>query len=95
MSPKQSGNPNRLIVEGKDDLLVIAELMGAHINWPDEKDAAPVYISEKKGVEEILQRDFLKTTLKIESLKSLGVVLDADEQLAVRYQKIWRDLYQL
>ena len=52
-------NANRLIVEGEDDLHSVAELMGAHIPWPQEKQNAPVEIVVSNGADQILRKGFL------------------------------------
>lgn len=81
-------NPKRLVVEGFQDLYAVHGLMRAHINWPDGKENAPVWIDIGNGVEDILKIDYIPTKLKESGLRILGVMLDADTQPSNRYNRI-------
>jgi hypothetical protein len=81
-------NPNRLIVEGFDDLQSVAALMSAHVPWPEDKNKAPVWIEISYGIEAILQESFLKTKLRDRDVRTLGVMFDADTKPAGRYSTI-------
>lgn len=83
-----SPNPNQLIAEGWDDLFSVVGLMRAHVEWPQEKHKAPVYIHMGNGVEEILKPEFLTTFLKSPVIKRLGVLLDADANPHGRYDRV-------
>jgi hypothetical protein len=85
---KGSSNPNQLIVEGYDDLYSVVGLMRAHVNWPERRANDPVNIHMGNGAEEILKDGFLSTFLKSSVIKRLGVMLDADAKLRVRYRRI-------
>lgn len=77
--------PSRLmIVEGPEDLHSVVGLMKGHISWPDEKERRPVEIESAGSVQTILKNGFLTTYLKSPGLKSLGVMVDADEGPASR-----------
>jgi hypothetical protein len=67
-----------LLVEGYDDLRSIAGLMRHHVNWPQEKHLAPVWIEIGSGAESILQKDYISTLLKTPNIKTLGIMLDAN-----------------
>jgi hypothetical protein len=71
-------NPKKLIVEGNDDKFSVASLMGFYVDWPDQKDNAPVHIDGGNGADEILSNKVLLTELKTPGLQVLGVMLDAD-----------------
>jgi hypothetical protein len=75
-----------MIVEGPDDLFSVVGLMRAHVNWPDEKGNAPVWIDAAGGVEKILEQGYLDTKLMTPGLKILGVILDADTNPHGRYE---------
>jgi hypothetical protein len=79
------GRSNRLIVEGHDDLFSVASLMGHHIDWPQDKYKAPVWIVLGNGATEILEDGFLKIHILDPEVKNLGVVFDADLNPTGRY----------
>ncbi len=78
-------NPNKLLVEGYDDLFSVIGLMRHHINWPANKDSAPIWIDVGNGATQILQKEYLSTSIKDPSTKVLGVMLDADLDAGSRY----------
>lgn len=86
-----SENPNKLLVEGYDDLFSVKGLMQHHINWPDNIDEAPVYIKVGLGVTNILQKDYISALIKESNTKTLGVMLDADLDADNRFTS-FRDL---
>ena len=55
-----------LIVEGNEDMKTIAELMGKHIEWPENKEDAPVNIINPKdeNIEGILKNGFISGHIK-------------------------------
>jgi Protein of unknown function (DUF3226) len=83
-----SNNPNQLIVEGYRDLSSVASLMGEHIDWSEDKNRAPVWIEISNGADEILKEGYLSVSLKSPTIKTLGIVIDADEEPKGRYQRI-------
>lgn len=78
----------RLLVEGTDDLYTIAELMGHYIEWPSRKADAPVRIEWRDGVRNILDEDTIPVRLKAPDTQILGVVIDADDEIDRRWQRI-------
>lgn len=88
MSLSPNRNPNQLIVEGWDDLFSVVGLMSAHINWPQGKKNAPVYINMGNGADEILKDGYLTAFLKSSVIRTLGVILDADANPTGRYERI-------
>ena len=81
-------HPNRLLVEGADDLRVISQFMGKFIRWGNKCDDWPVKIVEKKGIEPILKPGFLGAEMKSSGLKALGVLADANADPAGRWHQI-------
>ena len=62
--------------------------MRAHCDWPVDKESAPVWIERADGVDNLLQPGYLSAFIKMRDVKRLGVVLDADEYAAARYDSI-------
>jgi hypothetical protein len=84
----RASNPNILIVEGHDDKHSVISLMAAHVNWPSNREEWPVHIDVAFGVEEILRPAYLTTHIKAPLVKSVGLMLDADDKPTSRYQRI-------
>ena len=84
-------NPRRLIVEGYEDLYSVRGIMRAHINWPETLDESlyPVFIDRGKSAQEILRKEYLGVILKSAPIKILGIMIDADESSAQRYQSLY------
>ncbi len=59
--------------------------MRAHVDWPNGKEDAPVWIENGGGVDKILERDYLPVVLKTRGLATLGVMLDGDNNPQGRY----------
>lgn len=81
-------HPNILMVEGNDDKHSVIELMGFHTDWPDDKNKCPVYVEVANGVEEILADRFLDVWLRSPRLQVFGILLDEDDTVGGRYQRI-------
>ena len=62
--------------------------MAAHVVWPDGKENAPVHIEVCGSSDEILRDGFISTFLKSAPVQALGVVIDADDAAAGRYDQI-------
>ncbi len=76
-----------LLVEGKDDQAVIAELMKAiGFNVGTDKDL--VWIKDCKGYENLAKIDRISTEILATGLTTLGIVIDADEKPKSRWQSI-------
>ncbi len=84
MTRPSTKKPYRLLVEGNDDIHVVANLCKAH-GIPDTFD-----IIEQKGIENLL--DALPVTLKSDELEILGVLVDADMDLQARWQSLCKIL---
>ena len=85
--------PKILIVEGQDDKFSVISLMKHHVNWPEAKDQWPVYVDVGLSADEILRQGYLTAQLKASHVETLGVMLDADDHSAGRYQRM-RDLFR-
>ncbi len=80
--------PNRLIVEGLDDMHSIISLTKRHgWNW-DKPQAHVPYIQNAKGVEPALAA----IAVTVRSYNRVGIVLDADLSLASRWDAVRNQL---
>jgi hypothetical protein len=77
-----------MIVEGFDDRHSVVGLMKAHVDWPKEERFWPVHIHMGNGAEEILADGVLTAYLLGSTVKTFGVVLDADAKPKGRYDSI-------
>ncbi|MBC6479396.1 MAG: hypothetical protein GDA56_18110 [Hormoscilla sp. GM7CHS1pb] len=79
----------KLLVEGDSDKRVIPVLIEANgISWGETKSEAVVYIESYGGVTQLLAPDVISTELKASRLSALGLIVDADEDPASRWQSI-------
>jgi hypothetical protein len=86
MTPRRT-YPRVLVVEGKDELRVLPELLElAGIPWP--KGDEPVRIEEQDGIGKILEFGFIETTLKASGVKAVGIVVDANGDPAARWDQL-------
>lgn len=77
-----------LLVEGKTDCFVIAQLMEANgIPWKP-KENPPVFIRDCKGYSQLVDSMTISTELKARELKALGLIVDADVDLISRWQSV-------
>lgn len=79
--------PRVLVVEGKDELRVLPELLElTGIRWP--KGNEPVRIEEQDGIGNILAPGFIETTLKASGVTAVGIVVDANGDPARRWERL-------
>ncbi|MFC1642779.1 DUF3226 domain-containing protein [Myxococcota bacterium] len=79
--------PYVLLVEGKDELRLLPELLElAGIPWP--KGEEPVHIKEHDGVDSILAAGLIEAELKATGLKALGILVDADGDARQRWEQV-------
>lgn len=79
--------PRVLVVEGKDELRVLPELLElAGIAW--SKGNEPVRIEEQDGIGNILAPGFIETTLKASGVAAVGIVVDADGDPGSRWERV-------
>ncbi len=77
-------NPQRLVVEGKNDLLCVLGLLRGRSLW---NDASPeFFIKEMGGTNHTINAPFIRTQLKQSGLKTLGVMVDADDNLEGKWE---------
>jgi hypothetical protein len=80
-------HPKILFVEGKQDVFVIAELAGANqIPWPSEN--RPIHIQEVGGYKKLIDAKRMATRLNASGLQAIGLIVDADENPAARWQSL-------
>lgn len=78
----------KLLVEGKDDLRVIPELIEKNgIIWVAPNGKPVVYIQDCDGYENI-NADLITTELQASGLTHLGLIVDADADLSERWISI-------
>ena len=79
---------NVLLVEGKEDLRVIPQLIEANgIIWGTKKKPI-VYIRDYDGYENLIKPDAIPTELQASGLAVLGIMVDADDNPIRRWQSI-------
>jgi len=79
-----------LLVEGDEDRRVIPELIerATDLLWEDARKQRLVDIKSADGVEKLLASGYIATEVKTANLQALGVVVDADEDSATRWQSL-------
>lgn len=83
--------PKKLLVEGKDDLRTLPELLEiAGIPWGPKKEDAPVFIQDYDGLEELLAPGAIDVQLNASGTTAVGVVVDADTTPAAHWERIRR-----
>jgi hypothetical protein len=75
----------RLLVEGKDDLYTVVNLLKPHIGW--EENSPPVQITDCEG-STLLNDETIPLWLKASDTKILGIVLDAEGDCQGRWKRI-------
>jgi hypothetical protein len=77
-----------LLVEGKQDVRVIPELIEANgVNWGTQKSPI-VYIRDYGGYQKLVDPDVISTELQASGLSVLGIMIDADDNPEGRWQSI-------
>ncbi len=78
-----------LLVEGDEDKRVIPQIVEANgVKWGDKQKEWIVEIKALGSVEKLLDKEEIGVQLKASGLKVLGIILDADESPADRWQSI-------
>jgi len=80
-------NQNLLLVEGISDCLCIAELIGHHTHWPNDKKMAPVHIESAGGYQN-MDSSYISTQYKTNGVKNFGIVIDADTDFHSRWSSL-------
>lgn len=81
-------HPNVLLVEGKQEVRVIPELVEANgINWGTRANPI-VYLRDYDGYHQIVDLDVIATELQASGLSALGIMIDADDNPQGRWQSI-------
>lgn len=77
-----------LLVEGKQDVRVIPELIEANgVHWGNRKSPV-VFIREYDGYQNLVNPDVISTELQASRLSVLGIMIDADENPLERWQSL-------
>jgi hypothetical protein len=81
-------HPKVLLVEGKQDVRVIPELIEANgVNWGTRKSPV-VYIRDYDGYQNLVDPDVISTELQASGLSVLGIIIDADDNPLGRWQSV-------
>jgi hypothetical protein len=81
-------HPKILLVEGKQDIRVIPELIEANgVDWGTRKNPV-VYIRDYDGYQNLVDPDVIATELQASGLSALGIMIDADDSPSGRWQSI-------
>lgn len=83
--------PNRLLVEGKDEQFLMPQLLERlGLVWGEwnQRSLWPAEIVELGGIDQLLSKDTISTELKTPNLERLGIIVDADENIFGRWQRI-------
>jgi hypothetical protein len=79
---------NVLLVEGKDEIRVIPELLESNgIQWGDRRNPV-VFLQDCDGFENILKAEGIAAGLKADGVEALGILLDADEEPQNRWTAV-------
>ena len=77
-----------LLVEGKQDVRVIPELIEANgVNWGTRRNPV-VYIRDYDGYQKLVDPDVISTELQASGLSVLGIIIDADDNPLGRWQSV-------
>ncbi len=79
---------NVLLVEEKQEVRVIPELIEANgVNWGTRRNPI-VYLRDYDGYQQLLEADVIATELQASGLSALGIMIDADYNSEGRWQSI-------
>lgn len=84
----RTSHPRQLLVEGSDDRLVIQQLMeklGVTLGTEEEPIVGMVV---RDSVEQLLERDSIRTRIKGSGVEALGIICDANDELSARWQSL-------
>lgn len=77
-----------LLVEGKQDRFVIPELIESNgIHW-GTRNSPIVFIRDYDGYQNLIDPDVISTELQASGLSALGIMIDADDNPAGRWQSV-------
>jgi len=83
MRPREDAS-NRLLVEGRDDVVVVRALLMRHdVNW-DSGDPMLPFVSESEGLDRLLES--IRTSTK--TYDRLGIVVDVDVDATERWRRV-------
>jgi hypothetical protein len=82
-----SQHSKRLLVEGRNDLFTVVNVMKAHVTWPD-RPFAPVHIVERGNDAAVLDISGLSTEIKQTGTLAVGMIIDGDADPAARWKAI-------
>jgi len=93
----EASSANQLIVEGKDDLYFVVNLLKAYgVTWPESSRNRPIHVTDFQGKDNILDaqklakafEDLLYVAGNEEGVRNLGILLDADTNAASKFESL-------
>jgi len=88
MTKIYDNHPKILLVEGKEDVRVIPELMETNgVKWVVNKIPV-VYIKDNDGYENLVDPDVISSELQASNLSVLGIIIDGDDNPSGRWESI-------
>ena len=82
-------HPRKLLVEGKEDLRTLPELLElAGIPWASKKEDAPVWIEDYEGLADLLVPGAIDAQLNASGTEAVGILVDADTTPGAHWQRI-------
>lgn len=83
-----SVKPNRLLVEGDEEVRLFPQLLDKHVDWGNRREEWVVEIIKCDGVEPILDSGLVGMHSKTSGLRALGIIVDADANVENRWTRI-------
>ena len=87
MTTAPSRNPRKLLVEGKYDVFVVAELMKKFVDW-GSRGHEIVDIIPAESIDEVLKPAVVEIYLQDATTNILGIIIDADDQRDSRWASV-------
>ena len=88
---RRENSPYRLLVEGKDDKHSVIHLMKRHgIDWDNPTDALP-HVHDCDGFNLLVK----SIQVNVKSYERLGIVVDANMDMAKRWQQVMNELSKI
>jgi len=89
LHPRPPLCPNLLLVESDVEKQIIPHLMENNgVLWSNKPEDSPVWIEPQEGYSNILKPKVISTELQNSGLRSLGIVIDADQDPQARWKEL-------
>lgn len=81
-------NPNRLLVEGAEELRVFSHFMDQYVVWGNKPQEWVAQVESFNGVEELLKPGVIEAESKVPGLKAIEIIVDADDEFDSRWSRV-------